>query len=168
MGRDYMSEPNEWGERAPRHHVDNLLLLAGAHGHHTPSTFPIDALTASLLFKHTPSHAYCVPMCAVTQARGVDAEAAAMLLRLYFGNPRLAVRINPRPNVVVVDRGEEDEVVQQQRGQEGKTEGSKLEEGMVEGGQGKGVQGQGQSAGQVGGEGKAAVKGEGEGQAGQA
>ncbi|PNW79300.1 hypothetical protein CHLRE_09g409951v5 [Chlamydomonas reinhardtii] len=102
------------------------------------------------------------------QARGVDAEAAAMLLRLYFGNPRLAVRINPRPNVVVVDRGEEDEVVQQQRGQEGKTEGWKLEEGMVEGGQGKGGQGQGQSAGQVGGEGKAAVKGEGEGQAGQA
>eukprot|EP00198_Chlamydomonas_reinhardtii_P007353 XP_001696689.1 predicted protein [Chlamydomonas reinhardtii] len=36
------------------------------------------------------------------QARGVDAEAAAMLLRLYFGNPRLAVRINPRPNVVVI------------------------------------------------------------------
>ncbi|KAG2429435.1 hypothetical protein HYH02_014090 [Chlamydomonas schloesseri] len=40
------------------------------------------------------------------QAKGVDAEAAAMLLRLYFGNPRLAVRVNPRPNVVVVAREE--------------------------------------------------------------
>ncbi|KXZ49578.1 hypothetical protein GPECTOR_20g434 [Gonium pectorale] len=30
------------------------------------------------------------------EARKLDAESAAMLLRLYYGNPRQAVRINPR------------------------------------------------------------------------
>ncbi|KAG2431553.1 hypothetical protein HXX76_009567 [Chlamydomonas incerta] len=59
------------------------------------------------------------------QAKGVDAEAAAMLLRLYFGNPRLAVRINPRPNVVLVDRGEEEEQAQApgRKGEKGKGQG---------------------------------------------
>ncbi|GLC36109.1 hypothetical protein PLESTB_001379700 [Pleodorina starrii] len=33
------------------------------------------------------------------KTRKLDSETAAMLLRLYFGNPRLAVRINARVNI---------------------------------------------------------------------
>ncbi|PNH05417.1 hypothetical protein TSOC_008323 [Tetrabaena socialis] len=40
------------------------------------------------------------------QARGVDAESAAMLLRLYYGDPRLAVRVKPK--AIVVKRSPED------------------------------------------------------------
>ncbi len=88
------------------------------------------------------------------QSKRVDAESAAMLLRLYFGNPRMAVRVKPRVNIV---RRQEQEG---QGGQEEQKGTGAAERPRAEGQQGRVDDGPGASggaAGTAGGEGNSST-----------